>query len=148
MEELQKLLEDRDITHFDAKKSRIMCFAHVVNLCSGCVIRGLAGKAIDDDDDNGNYDNDDTNTPAAAGTPVVLACSVVNAIRASGSRREAFARVIKDGNAEQWFKQGDPLKIVKLKHLELLRSVRTRWDSVFYMLNRLCELRPVCHFSI
>jgi len=135
MEELQKLLEDCDITHFDAKKSRIMCFAHVVNLCSGYVIWGLAGKTIDDDDDDGDYDDDDANTPAAAGTPVVLARSVVNAIRASGSHREAFARVIKDGNAEQWFKQGDPLKIVKLKHLELLHSVHTRWDSVFYMLN-------------
>src|SRR5712675_2837860 len=142
MEELQKLLEDRDITHFDAKKSRIMYFAHVVNLCSGRVIRGLASKTIDDDDDNGDYDDDNANTPAAAGTPVVLARSVVNAIRASGSCQEAFACVIKDGNAEQWFKQGDPLKIVELKHLELLHSVRTWWDSVFYMLNRLCELRP------
>src|SRR5712675_1920786 len=123
MEELQKLLEDRDITHFNAKKSRIMCFAHVVNLCSGHVIRGLASKTIDDDDDDGDYDDNNTNTPAAAGTPVVLARSVVNAIRASGSRREAFARVIKDGNTEQWFKQGDPLKIVELKHLELLHSV-------------------------
>jgi len=125
-----------------------MCFAHVVNLCSGRVIRGLAGKTIDDDDDDGDYDDDDANTPAAAGTPVVLTHSVVNAIRALGSRREAFAHVIKDGNAEQWFKQGDPLKIVELKHLELLRSVRTQWDSVFYMLNQLRELRPVCHFSI
>src|SRR5712671_2521783 len=135
MEELQKLLEDRDITHFDAKKSRIMCFVHVVNLCSGRVIQGLAGKTIDDDDDDGDYDNDDTNTPAAADTPVVLTHSVVNAIRASGSHQEAFAHVIKDGNTEQWFKQGDPLKIVELKHLELLRSMCTQWDSVFYMLN-------------
>jgi len=83
----------------------------------------------------GNYDDNNANTPAAAGTPVVLARSVVNAIRALGSCQEAFARVIKDGNVEQWFKQGDPLKIVELKHLELLHSVRTWWDSVFYMLN-------------
>jgi len=55
MEELQKLLEGCDITHFDAKKSRIMCFAHIVNLCSGHVIWGLASKTIDDDDDDGNW---------------------------------------------------------------------------------------------
>ncbi len=31
-----------------------------------------------------------------------------------------------------------------LKELQLLRDVRTRWDSIFLMLNRLREMRPVC----
>jgi hypothetical protein len=45
-----------------------------------------------------------------------------------------------NGNVKGWFKQGWPLKIVQLKQLQLLRDMRTRWDSVFHMLNRLREM--------
>jgi hypothetical protein len=84
-------------------------------------------------------------TDAVTCDPIALGCAVVRAIRASGSRREAFDDVIKDGNAKKWFKDGK--KILKVESLQLLRDVCTRWDSVYYMLNRLCELRPVHCFS-
>ena len=43
MQELQETLEDRDVSDFDARDNRIMCFAHVIDLCAGAVIQGLAG---------------------------------------------------------------------------------------------------------
>ena len=42
MEALEKKLEERDIA-FDATDRRIMCFAHIINLCSGSVIRAAGG---------------------------------------------------------------------------------------------------------
>jgi hypothetical protein len=61
--------------------------------------------------------------------------------------RDAFDDVITNGNSKGWFKAGQPLKVVQLKRLQLLRDVRTRWDSEYYMLNRLCELCPVHIFA-
>src|SRR5277367_4633048 len=57
--------------------------------------------------------------------------------------RNPCSSLITNGNSKGWFKAGQPLKIVQLKRLQLLRDVWTRWDSEYYMLNRLCELRPV-----
>lgn len=71
--------------------------------------------------------------------------TVVRVIRGSGMRRDAFDDVIKDGNSKGWFKEGP--KIIQLRRLQLLRDVRTRWDSKYHMLNRLRELRPVCIFA-
>lgn len=127
MEELQRLLEARDVTHFDAKDSRIRCFAHVVDLCSRRVLLGLKDLPRD---------------------PVAIACSAVSAIRASCSRRDAFKDIVASGNEKGWWgKRGEPPKNVKLSNLDLLRLVPTRWDSAFLMLNRLREMRPVCHFQ-
>jgi len=61
----------------------------------------------------------------------------------SDKRREAFDEVVRDGNRKGWFKAGQPPKAVLLKELQLLRDVRTQWDSVYLMLNRLREMRPV-----
>jgi hypothetical protein len=125
MESLERMLDERDIA-FDAKDRRIMCYAHIVNLCSGRVLRA----AGDDEGTSGS-------------NPIGVARSAVRAIRVSGKRREAFGEVIRDGNSKGWFKSGDPPKAVLLKKLQLLRDVRTRWDSVYLMLNRLREMRPV-----
>jgi hypothetical protein len=126
MEALQKRLEKRDINHFDAKDSRIMCFAHIVDLCSRRVVSGVSMLARD---------------------PVDVAQSAVNAIQASGTRRDSFDDVVNTGNEKGWWgKQGEPPTNVMVPKLELLRSMPTRWDSVFLMLNRLREMRQVCHF--
>lgn len=125
-----------------------MCFLHVVNLSSGHVIQGLM-KALEDLPENWEPPTlkhaKQSYTDAVARNPIALGCAVVRAIRASGSRREAFDDVIKDGNAKKWFKDGE--KTLKVKSLQLLRDVCTRWDSVYYMLNRLRKLRPVRRFS-
>jgi hypothetical protein len=38
-------------------------------------------------------------------------------------------------------------KVVQVKELQLLQSVRTRWDSVYYMLNHLRDMQPVYHLG-
>ena len=136
MEELKTMLTKRDIA-FDVEDRRIMCFAHVVDLCSGRVIRA-ASDGVEPGNDGSSSDGD-----AAVSNPIALARAVVRVIRGSGSRRDAFDEVIVRGNVKGWFKQGKPPRIVQVKPLQLLRDVRTRWDSVHHMLKRLREMRPV-----
>jgi hypothetical protein len=147
MQEIAVRLLSREI-EFDGRDRKIMCFPHVVNLSSGRVIQGLT-KALEDLPENWEPPTlkhaKQSYTDAVARDPIALGRAVVRAIRASGSRREAFDDVIKDGNAKKWFKDGE--KILKVESLQLLRDVCTRWDSVYYMLNRLRELRPVRCFS-
>jgi hypothetical protein len=124
LEELERLLHDRDF-EFDAVDRRIRCFAHIVDLCSGRVI-----KAISEDDES-------------TGNPIGLARGAVRSIRGSGLRRDAFDETVKNGNDKGWFKTGDPPKTVQLKPLQLLRDMSVRWDSVYFMVNRLGVMRPV-----
>jgi hypothetical protein len=122
LKSLERKLRDRDI-EFDAVDCRIMCFAHIVDLCSGRVV-----NAIDDE---------------SASNPIGLARGAVRAIRGSGLRRDAFDEVIKNDNAKGWFKTGDPPTTIKLKALQLLWDMRVRWDSVYLMVHRLGVMRPV-----
>ncbi len=126
MEALERKLEAREIP-FDAADRQIMCFAHVIDLTSGRVIRAVEGD----------------NAASETSNPIGLGRTVVRSIRASGLRRDSFDDVVKNGNTKNWFKVGNPPKVVKLLPLQLLRQVRTRWDSVYYMVNRLREMRPV-----
>ncbi|KAH9033149.1 hypothetical protein EDB84DRAFT_1270345 [Lactarius hengduanensis] len=120
-----------------------MCFAHIIDLSAKRVINGLNGT--ESDYQNWNHSpfpsDPDTQTyeEALARKPVSLACTVAQAMRKSGARREAFAKVIDDGNAQGWFKVRGV--VVQVKQMELLCEVSTRWDSVYSMLNRLRVLR-------
>jgi hypothetical protein len=138
MQALEAILAKREIK-FDANDRRIMCFAHVINLCSGRVVRGATNNEVVDKDGSSSSD-DDTVAP----NPIARARAAVRAIRGSGKRRSAFEGVIKNGNASGWFKRGPSSEVVQLKQLQLLRDVRTRWDSVYQMLHRLREMREVC----
>ena len=104
----------RDVP-FDADDRRVMCFAHVVDLSSGRVIRKAEGKKekkkINDSDE---AIADVTPSPT---NPIDVARSVVRVIRASRTRQDGFGEVITDGNAKSWFKQGDPPKVVSLERL-------------------------------
>ena len=139
MQELETILKTHDID-FDAKDRRIMCFAHIINLCSGRVIRNLTDK-IADKDGGSSSESDHDIVPS---NPIARARAVVQVIRGSGARRDAFDELIKNGNDGKWFKRGKPPQVVQLKPLQLLRDVPTRWDSVYHMLRRLREMRPVC----
>jgi hypothetical protein len=147
MDEIEKRLQARDI-EFDALDRKVMCFPHAVNLSSGRVIEGLT-KVLDDYPDDWEppaiMSTNQSYADAVARDPIALGRAVVRAIRASGSRREAFDDVIVTGNAKNWFKDGG--ETIQVKPLQLLRDVSTRWDSVYYMINRLREMRPVSHLS-
>lgn len=150
LQELAELLQERDID-FDAVDRKIMCYGHVVDLSTGRVIDALTKKRTNDNEDwSGpplpSSHDEQTYNEAVARDPVALARTVVRVIRASGTRRDAFDELIETGNTKGYFKAGQPPQAVQLKKLQLLRDVRTRWDSVYYMLSRLRELRPVRHF--
>lgn len=136
METLETKLAARDIS-FDAHDRRIMCFAHIINLCSKQAI-DAASNDVDGRDGN-SFPSDDT----VSSIPIERARAAVRAIRGSGARRDAFDDVIVRGNAEGWFTREESSEIVQIKRLQLLRDVRTRWDSVYHMLERLHEMRPV-----
>lgn len=158
MEELARRLREREIP-FDAKDRKIMCLPHVINICCGHVIRKFTNEELADDSE----DSDDAylyaeEAPSSRQTfeeaikrdPIALGRSIVRVIRASGQRRDSFEDLISSGNEKSWFrrKNGDKETIVQLKSLQLLHDVRTRWDSVFYMLRRLREMRPVSFVTI
>ena len=131
---LKKLLDKRGIpTRFDPVNDRIHCYAHVIDLgCKAVVNNWPDNKELEE------YDKDKIRNPVA------LASEVVRSIRGSGAHRERFAEVIETGNAKGYFEVGG--KVVQLEERQLLRYVRTQWDSCYLMLSRLREMRPVsCH---
>jgi hypothetical protein len=134
---LEMMLKDRDIA-FDAVECQVMCFAHIIDLSSGQVTCS-AGNMVDSDGDNSSSSDNES----AASDPIARGCSIVRVIRGSGMRQDTFDEVVKNGNERGWFKSGRPPVAVKIKSLQLLRDVRTRWDSIYLMLNRLREMCPV-----
>ena len=81
--------------------------------------------------------------------PLSRARKVVHLLRSSDQRRSGFQDFINTGNERGWFTWQDPNKkdkgtsVIEVPQLELLRDVKTRWDSTFLMLERLHLLRPV-----
>ena len=135
MKALETLLAVHDVS-FDAHDRRIMCFAHIINLCSGQVIDATSGMAGDKNSNSLSGDN------AVPSSPIAQAWTAVRAIRGSGERQRAFNCNLQNGNEEGWFTDQSS-KIVKVQPLQLLRDVRTRWDSVYHMLTRLLQMRLV-----
>lgn len=133
---LKTLLSARGLpTRFDPVNNRVRCYAHTIDLSSKAVVGSWPEDAEIPELDEAQGRN-----------PVSLACEVVRCIRGSSSRQEAFTNIIKNGNANGWFQNKG--KVVQLKELQLLRYVRTRWDSCFHMLSRLLELRPVSLIAV
>jgi hypothetical protein len=73
--------------------------------------------------------------------PIALGCVVVRKVRSSGQRREHFKSIIIKGNSRAHFTLPDG-RVITVPLLQLLRDVKTRWDSIYYMINRLRILRP------
>ena len=151
MQELDRLIQSRDIP-FDAQDRKIMCYSHVIDLSCGHIVDGLS--RLNTRSDTSDWDADElplliepTYTDAIARDTISHARTVVRVIRGSGMRRDAFDDVITNGNSKGWFKAGQPLKVIQLKILQLLQAVQTRWDSDYYMLNRLHELCLVHIFA-
>lgn len=143
MRELETLLASRDI-EFDARNNRVMCYPHIINICASHIISSVTqasdGKGGNNGNDTADSDDDsDSNDDLA--DPIKQARTIVRALRASDGRRKGFLQTIRSGNDMGWFKVNE--KVLKLPELQLLRDVKTRWDSVYHMLRRLRELRPV-----
>jgi hypothetical protein len=74
--------------------------------------------------------------------PIKRARRIVRIVRSSDQRKQAFKKVINTGNHSGWFRSHDN-EVIELPDLELLRDVKTRWDSVYCMIEHLLVLRPV-----
>jgi len=151
MTELAVLLHSRDI-NFDAQDRRIMCFPHIINICSQHVI----SKFINIELTNATKVTPVTLAPnnatrqsfynAVSCDPIALGRNTVRVLRSSGQRQDTFDDIIKDGNDKGWFsKTGNPPVNIQLCPLQLLQDVKTRWDSVYFMIMRLHEMRPVSY---
>ena len=137
MQFLKTMLEDHDIA-FDAADHRIMCFAHVIDLSSGQVTHNADNTIGGDKNDFSQSDSETTFSG-----PIARGHNIVRLIWGSGMRWDVFDKVIKNGNDRGWFKGGWPLAVIKIKLLQLLWDVHTRWDSIYLMLNRLRKMHPV-----
>jgi hypothetical protein len=122
-----------------------MCFVHIINICCQHVIGEFTNielsESVDDfvAEELACHPDHQTFEDAVKQDPVALGRNIVCVLRSSSSRRDAFDQHIRDGNEKGWFDVGQ---------LQLLRDVKTRWDSVYYMLRRLRELQPVCCYYV
>lgn len=142
---------------FDAKKNYIRCFAHIINLCSQAVIRMMEkddgdNDSLDTDTDPGTDSDDPTTRAMRKAGPIRRARKTVAFIRKSGQRRDQLLDIIKQGNTNSLWTQ---VAVVNnravseptvLAAVTVLPDVKTRWDSVFYMLRRLRYLQQVSLF--
>ena len=138
MKAFEALMHARDVP-FNYNNNRIMCFPHIINICTTHTVESLTDPALADEQTDfdvvpflGGAEQD--YQQAVKRNPIALCCSIVQAIRASGKRRDDFQEIIRTGNEKGWF---------DLPELQLLHDVKTCWDSMFLMIRRFCMLQPV-----
>ena len=140
---------------FDEKQNYIRCFAHVINLCAQAAIKAMekddADEAYSDSETEPATESSDSDAPQVAmrairvtkkSGPIRRARKTVAFIRKSGQRRDQFLEIIAQGNTDSKWTNAEE-KNVTLAVVIVLPDVKTRWDSVFYMLRRLRYLRQV-----
>jgi hypothetical protein len=149
LKELEVLLRSKGID-FDHLDRRIMCFPHVVNICCQHVISDFTNIELSETAEDfvaalpAAIPQRQSYEDAVKRDPVALGRNIVRVMRASGQRRKALQDTIRDGNAKGWFRaEGNISEIIQLRSVELLRDVKTRWDSIYFMIKRLREMRPV-----
>src|ERR1700722_9165491 len=125
------------------------CFPHVIQICCDHMIDSITNIDFADtavefvamipsaDPDKQSFEE------AVKRDPIALGRAVVRSIRASGQRHQNFEETIKDGNIKHWFGLNDEGEHIAVPFHQLLRDVKTRWDSVYAMISRLREMRLV-----
>jgi hypothetical protein len=143
LKELELLLKARNIDFVGADEARIMCFPHVINVCcKGAIMEFKTNLDLADEDE----DSLETQKSISSGDSIARGRVIVKKIKASGNRTDNFEQTIKDGNSQGWFfteENPDEPMNVQVPMLKLVHDVKTRWDSLFFMLQRLQELKPV-----
>ncbi|KAJ7675195.1 ribonuclease H-like domain-containing protein [Mycena rosella] len=160
MTHLALLLAERGVLDFNAKENYIRCFAHIINLASQTVIRAMEKQDshVQHSDTETESESDD-DTPGLAvrarrrAGPIRRARKTVAFIRKSGQRRDELLSIIKTGNETQLWTEVREVGVnveqvpVALSEVTVLLDVKTRGDSVFFMLRHLRYLRqPVTRF--
>jgi hypothetical protein len=78
--------------------------------------------------------------------PLRCAHRVIHFLHSSDQHKQSFHGFIHSRNERDWFTKinaDGKHVLVKLSDVQLLRDVKTRWDLVYMMLERLRYLRPV-----
>ncbi|KAN0128176.1 hypothetical protein V8E53_014028 [Lactarius tabidus] len=146
MRELESLLAARKTAiavGFDHLNHCVRCYAHIINICSSHIISSLNLEDFYNDPDP----QFDSWLVGIKCDPLQCAQRIVRLLSSSDQRRESFRAFIQDGNEHSWFSTKDDKgrhALVQIPELQLLRDVKTQWDSVYMMLQHLRELRPVC----
>jgi len=120
MKAFEDLMRIRDVP-FDHRDNRIMCFPHIINICSTHVIESFTNTALADE--QAEFDPtlpplvpaEQTYDDACGRDPIALCRSTVRAVRASGQRRDQLQVIICDGNANGWFRSPEnPNEIIQI----------------------------------
>ena len=162
MRELQALLIGREI-EFDYLNNRIMCFLHIINICTAHIIAAstqvskkyLDSNGVDGDDDEDFLSPGHRTAPqldeafiasqpahrqawlrSLRRDPIKLVADIIRYIRASDARKQVFAGIVELCTKDDPESRGAP-------PLQLIQHVRTRWDSVYLKLQRFHLLRKV-----
>jgi hypothetical protein len=148
MIEFGNLLRACDID-FDPIDRQVMCFLHIVNICCQHLIANFTNIDLAETATEfvavlpPSLPDRQTFEEAIKCDPVALGHDIVRVLRNSGQRQDLFDNIIQDGNEKGWFEVGDPPVPVQLRPVQLLRDMITRWDTVYYMVRRLREMRLV-----
>ncbi|CCO36123.1 Putative AC9 transposase [Rhizoctonia solani AG-1 IB] len=160
MEELAKLIRAEGY-NFDKEGNRIRCFPHVINLAVTAFLDALdftGNKYLADRIKSGRPPTKRTENYVLAlrQRPDKKCRATVVALR-KGQRRVALRQTIIEGNERGHFKRQEPTEdpgpdgttvkgwveaIIKLRVIELLLDVPTRWSSTRLMLDRFVEQYP------
>ena len=140
MTKLSCLLQRRGID-FDSEDLHIMCLPHVLNICSKHATDNFTSADFSSIlESSFKFSNSSINkrtyVEALRKDPAVRACDVVRIVRSSSLRRESFKTLIVDGNNREYWRDEEQ-NVMELPVLELLREVKTHWDSRYSMAKRL-----------
>jgi len=143
MKAFEALMRTRDVP-FDHNNNCIMCFPHIINICTTHTVESLTDPALADEQTDfdaipflGGMEQD--YRQAVEHNPIALCCCIVQAIRASGKCCDDFQEIICTGNEEGWF---------DLPELQLLHDVKTHWDSMFLMICHFHTLQPISNLEL
>ena len=146
MEHLEKLLMAHELPlEFNVKDRQIMCFPHIINICVQHVVDEFSvpnlnkiAQAWVDCFDDSTVDKKKY-LEAVKRNPVPLGCDIVHTIHASTLQHDKFDKIIVTGNLHQWFKSPAG-EVIQIPGAQLPRDVKTRWDSIYFMLDCLLAL--------
>ncbi|EXX66450.1 hypothetical protein RirG_123660 [Rhizophagus irregularis DAOM 197198w] len=118
----KKMCNENNVT-FDIEHQRVRCFAHIINLAAQDALKSLKGTGPDSEEEV-------LNNKVPVGVIAKLRI-LVTKIRASPQRRERFSM---------------QCTVLKIKDLELIPDIRTRWNSTYMIMNRALYLREPLHY--
>ncbi|CAB4483900.1 unnamed protein product [Rhizophagus irregularis] len=108
---------------FDTEHQRVRCFAHIINLAAQDALKSLKGTGPDSEEEV-------LNNKVPVGVIAKLR-TLVTKIRATPQKQEHFSM---------------QCTVLKIKDLELIPDIRTRWNSTYMMMNRTLYLREPLHY--